>query len=156
MMNKPTKQTNCKFFRADTGELYELEVSSKWSISTVKEALAHLSQIQPSDQILLCDKYKLEDDKSFGHYNLPSNERPIFLFNRRCLQANAPLPRETVLGPVNVQIPPEQPFPQEAGLLGELLRYEHQFKSNLEYAKVRTLLGETISQTHPSGHISCD
>jgi len=113
-------KATCKFYRADTGEVHELDILTSWrfvpinsitpclyllasSISVVKESLSNISNINPADQILLCDKVKLEDERNLRHYNLPSADKPIFLFNRRSLQPNAPQPQETVLGPIELK-----------------------------------------------------
>ena len=88
----------------------------------LKDMLAPLTLLPPSDQILLCEGTKLEGRRTLEVYGLPSvcavllanhfyvqnsNTSPkakdVFLFNRRVLDFSASLPDEVLLGNVEVQ-----------------------------------------------------
>ncbi|ELR16141.1 ubiquitin domain containing protein [Acanthamoeba castellanii str. Neff] len=124
-----------KVYRADTGEAYDVGSSPNSTVASVKAELASLAGVEAADQILLFDRYKLDDANTLAAYHLPAEDKPVFLFNRKQLMPGTPAPKETVLGPIETRVPPETAAPNATGLVGTLLKYQHQFLGHLNFAK---------------------
>lgn len=116
------------------GVSYNLEVQTTTSVEKVKEMLYKLCSINPADQILLCETKKMSNVKFLRDYGLPSNEKKVYLFDRRFFEPNSPEPSETVLK-VEQKIIPTPPLPKEeeykwSPLVWELMKSENTLLEN--------------------------
>eukprot|EP01102_Stenamoeba_stenopodia_P009345 TRINITY_DN2753_c0_g4_i1.p1 TRINITY_DN2753_c0_g4~~TRINITY_DN2753_c0_g4_i1.p1 ORF type:complete len:874 (-),score=196.22 TRINITY_DN2753_c0_g4_i1:52-2673(-) len=121
-------------FAAGTGFQLEVDVPPTATIAQLKEAIATLIDIPIKDQILLCGRTKLNTNRSLQSYALPSNEKPIFLFDRKSFDPSAKLPEEISLVVNNEVVPQSTISLQEIAKPPELYKLrlnEHKFKGNL-------------------------
>ncbi|EFA84461.1 hypothetical protein PPL_02494 [Heterostelium album PN500] len=94
---------NLKILRSDTGSLYEIPVNSSVTINTIKESLASVTNLSPSDQILLADT-NLSSNNTLQYYGI-IKDTEIFLFNKKILENMSYLPEEVNFSILDFQIP---------------------------------------------------
>lgn len=126
-------------FVAGTGYQCEVDVPATATVAQLKEAVAALVDIPEDSQILLCGKAKLNSTKTLNSYGLPSNDKPIFVFNRKAFDPGAKPPEDIVLV-VNNETPPQPTLSlQELAKPPELYKLrlnDHKLHGNLARAEL--------------------
>eukprot|EP01114_Cavostelium_apophysatum_P006313 TRINITY_DN1756_c0_g1_i1.p1 TRINITY_DN1756_c0_g1~~TRINITY_DN1756_c0_g1_i1.p1 ORF type:complete len:1369 (+),score=514.64 TRINITY_DN1756_c0_g1_i1:270-4376(+) len=128
-------------FRGDNGATYEINALPTTSVEQVKDALARASGIASPDQILLCEGTKLGSGVLLQAYGLPSNEKTVFMFDRKFLQAESPPPADVVISIPEFKAPAVPPLPlgqkmEKSPLVWKLMEYENEFLEHKYTAEV--------------------
>jgi hypothetical protein len=156
---------------AESGRAISLDAAPSDSVLGLKAALATLTGVDAGYQILLLDGERLENDASIGEYGLPAatpvgaRARPVFLFDRRSLNREGPLPEPPALSPAELVVPdalpdelvPKRPANLPSPLVRALVDYERHFTLHLLQANAigkRPIHLHTASSTHKHGHCS--
>ncbi|GLD93848.1 hypothetical protein PINS_up002453 [Pythium insidiosum] len=90
------------------GVVYAVRLASaELVVEELREALVSLSDIPLNDQILLGGPpfARLDPRRALDSYGLPSAEKQIFLYDRRMLSQEHPLPPRLALEPVEIEMP---------------------------------------------------
>lgn len=77
---------------AENGRSYELSCDETTLVEAVMRRIASETGISLNDQLVLCLDTKLESQRPLSAYNLPSDDREVFIFNKARLQTNSPPP----------------------------------------------------------------
>ncbi|XP_075490697.1 autophagy-related protein 11-like [Primulina tabacum] len=77
---------------AENGHSYVLDCDKYTIVETVQKFLESVCGIMFNDQLLLCLDMKLESQRPLSSYNLPSDDREVFLFNKARMRSNSPPP----------------------------------------------------------------
>ncbi|MCL7049652.1 hypothetical protein MKW94_007609 [Papaver nudicaule] len=129
---------------AENGHSYELDFNESTLVESVQKHMESVSSIHINDQLLLCLDMKLEPQKPLSTYNLPSDDREVFLYNKsRLHNDSSPPPPEQV----NLQEFPTLPSSPSSSrniahplsdnasddpALKALHSYEHQFRYHFQ------------------------
>ncbi|MCL7049490.1 hypothetical protein MKW94_005096 [Papaver nudicaule] len=129
---------------AENGHSYELDFHESTLVESVQKHMESVSSIHINDQLLLCLDMKLEPQKPLSAYNLPSDDREIFLYNKARLHNDSPPPPPEQ---VNLQDFPTLPSSPSSSrniahplsdnasddpALKALHSYEHQFRYHFQ------------------------
>lgn len=69
-------------FVAENGRTLEVDCQSTTIVESIQNALFSLTNIAPSEQMLICGEMRLESNRPLGSYKLPAENRNVFLYNR--------------------------------------------------------------------------
>ena len=119
---------------AADGKSYEIVEASRFTINEVKAHLAASTGVAAEDQILVFEGRHLDGAV------LDSPPDKVFMYSKKALQQDAPLPSPEPCPVVNVDIPAMsqvslQPHDALQDELGELPRYEQEFRHRSARAK---------------------
>ncbi|KAJ0408007.1 hypothetical protein P43SY_000211 [Pythium insidiosum] len=123
------------------GVVYAVRLASaELVVEELREALVPLSDIPLSDQILLGGPpfARLDPRRALESYGLPSPDKQVFLYDRRMLSQENPLPPRLALEPVEIEMP-SLPVPASEGsrLLSEssspLLRALGEYEAHFQH-----------------------
>jgi autophagy-related protein 11 len=82
---------------AENGHSFELDCYETTQVEEVMRFIESELMINFNDQVVLCLGLKLEPQRSLSAYNLPSDDKEVFIFNKARLHMNSPRPlREQV------------------------------------------------------------
>ena len=136
--------------QAETGKSFSVPVeSAAASVGSLQTTLEPASGVPYAHQILILEGTKLDDTLTLGEYQLPSHDRPVFLFSRRSLSRNASPPERQAIPPFELDVPGElapsqQPRPALAvssPLVKALFDYERNFCLHLVQARTISEVG---------------
>ena len=125
---------------AQSGRMYEVDSQGSTLVHVIQTALASLTGVPASDQMLIYGDVKLDASKPLSAYQLPSDTARVFLFNRASLLPDSPVTADEEIEEVAVNIP-LAPSVLDVGhpldeslnpLLRALPSYERQFKYHLQ------------------------
>ncbi|XP_073067052.1 autophagy-related protein 11-like [Primulina eburnea] len=91
---------------AENGHSYALDCNRYTIVETVQKFLESVCGIMFNDQLLLCLDMKLEPQRPLSTYNLPSNDREVFLFNKARMRTNSPSPAPEQVDIADIPDPP--------------------------------------------------
>lgn len=122
---------------AENGHSFEIDCDESTLVGSVQRVIESFSGITSTDQLLLCLDIRLEPQNSLSQYNLPSDDREVFLYNKLSLHSNSKLPAITEeIDTVEIADPPlpsssHDPHPLDDAAdpaLKALPSYERQFR----------------------------
>ncbi|XP_059635955.1 autophagy-related protein 11 [Cornus florida] len=120
---------------AENGQSFELDCDEYALVEVVQQFLESVSGIQFNDQLLLCLDMKLESQRPLSAYNLPSDDREVFLFNKGRMRSNSMPPAPEQVEILEIADPPSpsshKPHPLDDAsdpALKALPSYERQFR----------------------------
>lgn len=127
---------------AENGHSYKLECNEYTLVEVVQKFLESVSGISFNDQLLFCSEFKLESNCPLSDYELPSDEREVFLFNKARMRNNSPHPAPEQVD--FVAVPDDPPLPSSSynphplddasdPALKALPSYERQFIYHFQY-----------------------
>uniref|UniRef100_N1QP84 Uncharacterized protein n=1 Tax=Aegilops tauschii TaxID=37682 RepID=N1QP84_AEGTA len=118
----------------------EFECGGGTRVEAIQRAIEHVCGVPPADQLLLCGNIPLDGANHLAHYNLPRDDREVFLYNKARLHADSPPPAPESIDIPEPSIPPP-PRPQDTALevsadpaLKALVSYEVRFRYDFQVA----------------------
>ncbi|XP_050272372.1 autophagy-related protein 11 [Quercus robur] len=78
---------------AENGHTYEPHCSGNTPVEVVMKYVESVENIGLHEQVVLCLEVRLDPQKLLSAYNLPSDDREIFVFNKARLHMNSPRPQ---------------------------------------------------------------
>ncbi|KAF6176528.1 hypothetical protein GIB67_007911 [Kingdonia uniflora] len=149
MSSNSMKGTKLVVHIAENGHSYELDCEESMMVEAVQQFLESTSGIRINDQLLLCLHMKLESHIPLSAYELPSNDREVFLYNRARLLTESSLPPSEHVEIQEVVDPPspsssQNPHPLDDApdpALKALPSYERQFRYH--YQRGRAIYDST-------------
>ncbi|KAM3240554.1 hypothetical protein ACQJBY_053933 [Aegilops geniculata] len=125
---------------AENGHSMEFECGGGTRVEAIQRAIEHVCGVPPADQLLLCGNIPLDGANHLAHYNLPRDDREVFLYNKARLHADSPPPAPESIDIPEPSIPPP-PRPQDTALevsadpaLKALVSYEVRFRYDFQVA----------------------
>lgn len=125
---------------AENGHSFELECFEYTLVEAVQQFLESVTGIQFHDQLLLCLGMKLEPQRPFSTYRLPSDDREVFLFNKARMRRDSLPPAAEQVDTIDIPDPqgpssshnpnPLDDAPDPA--LKALPSYERQFRYHFQ------------------------
>ncbi|EPS64935.1 hypothetical protein M569_09838, partial [Genlisea aurea] len=137
---------------AENGHSYELNCHESTLVEAVQKYLESVCGTPIHDQLLLCLNMKLDSRRSLSSYELPSEDREVFLFNKARMRSNSAPPSPEHIQIVDVPDPvlpspsldphPLDDAPDPA--LKALPSYERQFRHHFNCG--RAIYSRTIAK----------
>ncbi|XP_047043781.1 autophagy-related protein 11-like [Lolium rigidum] len=125
---------------AENGHSMEFECGGDTRVDAIQRSIELVCGVPPGDQLLLCNNIHLNAANDLAHYNLPRDDREVFLYNKARLHAEAPPPAPESIDIPEPSIPP-QPQPEDTPLelsadpaLKALVSYEIRFRYDFHVA----------------------
>lgn len=125
---------------AENGHSMEFECGGDTRVDAIQRSIELVCGVPPGDQLLLCDNIHLNAANHLAHYNLPRDDREVFLYNKARLYDNSPAPAPESIDIPEPSIPPP-PRPQDTPLevsadpaLKALVSYEIRFRYDFQVA----------------------
>mmetsp|Transcript_8377 Transcript_8377/g.29388 ORF Transcript_8377/g.29388 Transcript_8377/m.29388 type:complete len:898 (-) Transcript_8377:273-2966(-) len=129
-----------------SGRSYELDCGANTRVEQVVQALASLTGVAATDQILICAGVKLDVGRTLSHYGLPGEgesaegAKRVFLYSKPTLRYGAPPPPPEPVQQPRVELPPApsvhaavHPLDESSSpLIRALPHYERQFNHHLQ------------------------
>ncbi|KAJ7561098.1 hypothetical protein O6H91_03G013900 [Diphasiastrum complanatum] len=136
---------------AESGHSYELDCVPMTSVEIVQNFLASLTGLPQQHQLLIVGEVRLEPQRVLAAYQLPAENRPVFLFNKQRLSPDSPAPipevsvriAEAVLPPVPSDFHSDHPLDEASDpALRALPSYERQFKYHFQKGQAILLVSQ--------------
>jgi hypothetical protein len=125
---------------AENGHSMEFECGGDTRVDAIQRSIELVCGVPTTDQLLLCDNIHLNGANPLAHYNLPRDDREVFLYNKARLSDNSPPPAPESIDIPEPSIPPP-PRPQDTPLevsadpaLKALVSYEIRFRYDFQVA----------------------
>uniref|UniRef100_A0ACD5YI21 Uncharacterized protein n=1 Tax=Avena sativa TaxID=4498 RepID=A0ACD5YI21_AVESA len=125
---------------AENGHSMEFECGGDTPVEAIQRSIELVCGVPPAGQLLLCDNIHLNGANHLAHYNLPRDDREVFLYNKARLQDNSLPPAPESIDIPEPSIPPP-PRPQDTPLevsadpaLKALVSYEIRFRYDFQVA----------------------
>lgn len=140
---------------AENGHTFEFKCGGETPVEAIQRTIEGLCGIPPADQLLLCGNTSLDGAHHLAYYQLPRDDREVFLYNKARLHDGAPRP-----APESIEIPqpsiPPPPRPQDSPpldvssdpALKALVSYETTFRYHFQ-------VGNAVYQSSVAKHEVC-
>lgn len=125
---------------AENGHSMEFECRGATKVEAIQRSIELVCGVPRADQLLLCGNIPLDGAHHLSYYNLPRDDREVFLYNKARFHADSLPP-----APESIDIPvpsiPPPPRPQDTALevsadpaLKALMSYEIRFRYDFQVA----------------------